>query len=104
MSPGDVTPLVHDGDMRNAANTTDEANTSHATDIVDPAPEQLSLLPASEAPLRFRLDTHTRQLGLVQVAKMRALLHERIAARTSETSVDQIRRLRPPEVMRDRAA
>jgi hypothetical protein len=85
--------------MSDAANTTAEA-----TDIVDPTPEQLSLLPASEAPLRFRLDTHTRQLGLVQVAKMRALLHERIAARTNETNIDQIRRLRPPEIMRDRAA
>jgi hypothetical protein len=85
--------------MSDAANTTAEA-----FDTVDPTPEQLSLLPSSEAPLRFRLDSHTRQLGLVQVAKMRALLQERIAARTNEAPTDQIRRLRPPEIMRDRAA
>lgn len=81
------------------------------TTVSDTAPdgaghivEQLSLLPTSEAPLRFRLDAHTRQLGLVQVAKMRAMLQDRIAARTGEVDGEHVRRLRPPEIIRDRAA
>ena len=34
-------------------------------------PEQLSLLPPSAAPLRFRLDQQTRERGLAHVAEIR---------------------------------
>ena len=92
--------------MSDAAETTTVAGTGSDTgsESSEHIVEQLSLLPSSEAPIRFRLDAHTRQLGLVQVAKMRAVLQDRIAARTSEANSEQIRRLRPPEIIRDRAA
>lgn len=92
--------------MSDAAETTTLAGTGSdmSSDNPDHSVEQLSLLPASEAPLRFRLDAHTRQLGLVQVAKMRAVLKDRIAARTGDATGEHLRRLRPPEIIRDRAA
>lgn len=61
-----------------------DTTTSTTTSGYEP-PEQLSLLPASSAPLRFRLDAETRRRGLIHVARMRALLAERRALReTSE--------------------
>jgi hypothetical protein len=71
--------------------------------LVEQQPEQLSLLPTSAAPVQFRLDAKTRQLGLVQVAKMRALLAQRMAERQTQPSAGHVQRLRPP-VQRDRAA
>lgn len=44
-------------------------------------PQQLSLLPSSSAPVRFRLDAATRQRGLQHVAEIRRMLAERQAAR-----------------------
>jgi hypothetical protein len=41
------------------------------------APQQLSLLPSSSAPLRFRLDRRTRELGLAHIARIRRQLAER---------------------------
>lgn len=42
-------------------------------------PEQLSLLAASDLPVRFRLDQRTRQLGLAHVAEIRRQLAGRAA-------------------------
>ena len=36
--------------------------------------EQLSLLPESDLPVELRLDEHTRRIGLLGVAKARAVL------------------------------
>jgi hypothetical protein len=45
------------------------------------SPEQLTLLPAVDAPLRFRLDDATRRRGLRHVAEIRAqLARQRTAA------------------------
>ncbi|MGH9270814.1 MAG: hypothetical protein ACRDZ2_06040 [Ilumatobacteraceae bacterium] len=49
-------------------------------------PEQLTLLPEVEAPLRFRLDDATRRRGLRHVAEIRAQL-ERQRATSSPTMV-----------------
>jgi hypothetical protein len=46
--------------------------------------QQLSLLPAAEVPLQFRLDAATRRRGLRHVAQIRQLLAERQAAREHE--------------------
>ena len=48
-------------------------------------PEQLTLLPlpASEAPLQFRLDVETRRRGLRHVAEIRRHLAQRQAARSN---------------------
>lgn len=40
----------------------------------EPAPEQLVLLPEADVPMQFRLDQHTRQLGLAKIAELRARL------------------------------
>lgn len=44
-------------------------------------PQQLSLLPSSDLPLKFRLDEATRRRGLRHVAEIRQMLAERQAAR-----------------------
>jgi hypothetical protein len=49
--------------------------------------QQLSLLPAAEVPLQFRLDAATRRRGLRHVAEIRQLLAERQAAREHERRV-----------------
>ena len=50
------------------------------------APQQLALLspgdtPSHDLPLRFRLDSRTRQSGLAHIAAIKAQLAERAAAR-----------------------
>jgi len=47
-------------------------------------PEQLSLLPPSSAPLRFRLDQVTRERGLAHVAEIRRQLATKGAADSDE--------------------
>lgn len=46
-----------------------------------PRGEQLSLLPSSDLPVRFRLDEATRRRGLRHVAEIRRMLDERQHAR-----------------------
>ena len=48
-----------------------------------PAPQQLSLLPPADLPVRFRIDEATRQRGLRHIAEIRTLLAERQAMRTA---------------------
>ena len=43
------------------------------------APEQLTLLPAADVPVQFRLDDATRRRGLRHIAEIRARLAERPA-------------------------
>lgn len=45
-------------------------------------PQQLSLLPSSDVPVRFRLDADTRRRGIRHIAEIRQQLAERRAART----------------------
>jgi len=49
----------------------------------DVSTEQLQLLPAVEVPLQFRLDRHTRELGTAEIAKIKAQLAARAAARST---------------------
>jgi hypothetical protein len=44
------------------------------TTTTTPTPEQLTLLPATEVPVQFRLDAATRRRGLRHVAEIRARL------------------------------
>lgn len=44
-------------------------------------PQQLTLLPSSDVPLRFRLDAETRRRGMRHVAEIRRQLAERQATR-----------------------
>ena len=50
-------------------------------------PQQLTLLPAPDVPIQFRLDEATRRRGLAHVAEIRLQLAARQAAR-SENSAD----------------
>jgi len=61
----DVTAKLHDG----------PPTRGHALDN----PEQLSLLPERDMPIRFRLDEATRLRGLRHVAEIRARLERRAA-------------------------
>jgi hypothetical protein len=61
-------------------NSTTNSSTSSAT------AQQLSLLPAADVPLQFRLDAATRRRGLRHVAEIRQLLAERQAAREHQRS------------------
>jgi hypothetical protein len=45
------------------------------------APQQLSLLPTPDVPVRFRLDEATRRRGLQHIAEIRAQLATRQIAR-----------------------
>jgi hypothetical protein len=49
------------------------------------APQQLTLLPADDVPVRFRLDEATRRRGMRHIAEIRAQLAARQAARQSLT-------------------
>ncbi|MEY4340383.1 MAG: hypothetical protein RLZ14_2233 [Actinomycetota bacterium] len=44
-------------------------------------PQQLDLLPGGEVPLQFRLDRHTREVGLAHIARIKAALAEQAARR-----------------------
>lgn len=55
-------------------------------------PEQLTLLPASGVPVRFRLDADTRRRGIAHIAEIRHQLAERQAARAD---VQQLASRRP---------
>ncbi|MEY4176182.1 MAG: hypothetical protein RI900_3347 [Actinomycetota bacterium] len=46
-----------------------------------PTNEQLTLIEPVDLPLQFRLDRHTRQLGLARIAQIRAEMAARAAAR-----------------------
>lgn len=46
-----------------------------------PTNEQLTLIEPADLPLQFRLDRHTRQLGLARIAQIRAEMAARAAAR-----------------------
>jgi hypothetical protein len=48
--------------------------------------EQLTLLPAPDVPLQFRLDEATRRRGLRHIAEIRLQLAARQAARSTSTS------------------
>jgi hypothetical protein len=52
--------------------------------------QQLTLLPAPDVPLQFRLDEATRRRGLRHIAEIRLQLAARQAARSATTS--EIRR------------
>ena len=71
LAPNRVTPLAHDGRMTPQPNPTPQPTARPE------APQQLSLLPSSSAPLRFRLDRRTRELGLAHIARIRHQLAER---------------------------
>ena len=75
--PGDATPAASPA----------SAETHSSTEA---APTQLSLLPESSAPVRFRLDAATRRRGLRHVAEMRALLAQRQAVREASTTGDRL--------------
>lgn len=45
-------------------------------------PQQLTLVPAPEVPVRFRLDARTRERGTRHIAAIRAQLAERASDRT----------------------
>jgi hypothetical protein len=53
------------------------------------APQQLSLLPSSSAPSRFRLDRRTRELGLAQIARIRRQLAERATTSSGSAADDR---------------
>jgi hypothetical protein len=44
------------------------------TTTTSPSPEQLTLLPATDVPVQFRLDAETRRRGLRHIAEIRARL------------------------------
>ena len=52
--------------------------------------QQLTLLPAPDVPLQFRLDEATRRRGMRHIAEIRLQLAARQAARTDSTA--EIRR------------
>ena len=54
-------------------------HTDSTTALSADAPEQLTLLPASDRPLQLRLDRRTRELGLAQIALIRRQLAQRSA-------------------------
>jgi len=55
-----------------------------------PNAHQLTLLPAPDVPVQFRLDEATRRRGLRHIAEIRLQLAEREAARSVEhTPVDR---------------
>ena len=52
-----------------------------------PAPQQLTLLDASDLPLQFRLDQRTRERGLAHIAAIREQLAQLAATRQPTTLV-----------------
>ena len=74
----------------------DDARMAPSTDTTQ-APQQLALLspgdsPLNERPLRFRLDSRTRQSGLAHIAAIKAQLAERAAARQANAAPAHARR------------
>jgi hypothetical protein len=59
------------------------------------SPQQLTLLPSTDVPLRFRLDADTRRRGMQHVAEIRQYLAERQAARASDNTQPIRRPVRP---------
>jgi hypothetical protein len=49
-------------------------------------PHQLTLLPADEVPVQFRLDATTRRRGLAHVAEIKAQLEQRRKERAARTA------------------
>lgn len=46
-------------------------------------PQQLTLLPSSDVPIRFKLDADTRRRGIQHIAEIRRQIAERQAARAT---------------------
>jgi hypothetical protein len=51
-------------------------------------PTQLTLLPSSDVPVRFRLDTATRQRGSRHIAEIRRQLAERTSVSRQDVQAD----------------
>lgn len=47
-------------------------------------PQQLTLLPSSDVPVRFRIDAETRRRGIHHIAEIRRQLADRQAAKVHE--------------------
>jgi len=54
--------------------------------------QQLTLLPAPDVPLQFRLDEATRRRGMRHIAEIRLQLAARQVARSTTTATDSRRR------------
>lgn len=52
------------------------------------APQQLTILPSSNVPVQFRLDTDTRRRGQRHIAEIRRMLADRQADRLSFHQAD----------------
>jgi hypothetical protein len=46
-------------------------------------PQQLTLLPSSDVPIRFRIDAETRRRGIRHIAEIRQQLADRQSARST---------------------
>jgi hypothetical protein len=59
------------------------ARRTTATSTITPvdSPQQLTLMPASELPVQFRLDRRTRERGLAHIAEIRRQLAANAARR-----------------------
>lgn len=79
-----VTPLVHHDGMTTARRTTTAQPGARAGRHLAEAPEQLTLLAPTEAPLQFRLDERTRRRGLAQIALIRQQLAEQAERRHAD--------------------
>lgn len=55
-------------------------------------PQQLTLLPSSDVPLRFKLDAATRRRGIRHIAEIRQQLAER---RAEHSTVERLPARRP---------
>jgi hypothetical protein len=62
------------------------------------APEQLTMLSASDQPLQFRLDARTRKLGINQLATIRSQMQARRAVQVDEPVGDLNTAPRPVRV------
>lgn len=58
-------------------------------------PQQLSLLPSADVPVRFRLDAETRRRGIRHIAEIRRQLAERQATRGDVERLSTRRPQRP---------
>lgn len=68
-------------------------NTTNPATGTTEAPEQLSLPGCPEVPARFRFDRHTRELGLANVAAIKAQLTARANARAEAEAAARTERL-----------
>ena len=57
-------------------------------------PQQLTLLPSSDVPLRFRIDAETRRRGIRHINEIRQQLAERQARRADDQQVTSRQALR----------